>query len=119
MVNSRRPHGRALYSRRMDTQRLDEVLTAAGQPAYRSSQVWEWVARGAQDYEEMSNLPAALRERLGAELPLSTLSVRAEARSDDGTVKTLFDTADGRPIEAVLMRYPDSRRPVFVSSQSR
>src|ERR1700749_4491586 len=102
----------------MDTQRLDEVLSAAGEPAYRGSQVWEWVARGAASYEEMTNLPAGLRARLEADLPISTLSVRAEARSDDGTVKTLFDTGDGRPIEAVLMRYRDGRRSVCVSSQS-
>ncbi len=102
----------------MDTQCLDEVLAAAGQPKYRASQVWEWVARGVSSYEEMTNLPAGLRGRLEADLPLSTLSVRAEARSDDGTVKTLFDTADGRPLEAVLMRYRDGRRSVCVSSQS-
>jgi 23S rRNA (adenine2503-C2)-methyltransferase len=102
----------------MDTQRLQEVLAAAGEPKYRASQVWEWVARGVGSYEEMTNLPAALRGRLEADLPLSTLSVRAEARSDDGTVKTLFDTADGRPLEAVLMRYRDGRRSVCVSSQS-
>jgi 23S rRNA (adenine2503-C2)-methyltransferase len=102
----------------VDTQRLDEVLAAAGEPAYRGKQVWEWVARGAGDYEEMTNLPAGLRERLVAEVPLSTLSIRAEAKSDDGTVKTLFDTGDGRPLEAVLMRYRDGRRSVCVSSQS-
>src|ERR1700742_1195267 len=102
----------------MDSQRLNEVLATAGEPGYRASQVWEWVARGAAGYEEMTNLPAALRGRLEADLPLSTLSVRAEAKSDDGTVKTLFDTADGRPLEAVLMRYRDGRRSVCVSSQS-
>src|SRR6201991_4193376 len=102
----------------MDSNRLNEVLSAAGEPAYRGSQVWEWVARGAAGYEEMTNLPAGLRERLLAEGPLSTLAGRAEARSDDGTVKTLFDTADGRPLEAVLMRYRDGRRSVCVSSQS-
>ena len=102
----------------MDTQRLDEVLAAAGEPAYRGSQVWEWVARGAVGYEEMTNLPAGLRERLVAEVPLSTLAIRAEAKSDDGTVKTLFDTGDGRPLEAVLMRYRDKRRSICVSSQS-
>jgi 23S rRNA (adenine2503-C2)-methyltransferase len=102
----------------MDSARLQEVLAAAGEPGYRGSQVWEWVARGAASYEEMTNLPAGLRGRLEADLPLSTLAVRAEARSDDGTVKTLFDTADGRPLEAVLMRYRDGRRSVCVSSQS-
>ncbi len=67
---------------------------------------------------EMTNLPAALRDRLAAAVPLSTLTVATEAKSDDGTVKALFHTADGRPIEAVLMRYRDGRRSVCVSSQS-
>jgi 23S rRNA (adenine2503-C2)-methyltransferase len=102
----------------MDRSRLDEVLALAGEPPYRAKQVWEWVARGTRSYEEMTNLPAALRDRLEAEVPLSTLSVAAEAKSDDGTVKTLFHTGDGRPIEAVLMRYRDGRRSVCLSSQS-
>jgi 23S rRNA (adenine2503-C2)-methyltransferase len=102
----------------VDRQLLASTLTATGEPAYRAKQVWEWVARGTRSYEEMSNLPSALRERLEVEVPLSTLSVAAEAKSDDGTVKTLFHTADGRPIEAVLMRYRDGRRSVCLSSQS-
>src|SRR6476619_6074798 len=102
----------------MGRERLSEVLAAGGEPGYRASQVWEWAARGAASYEEMTNLPAALRERLAAAVPLSTLTLAAEAKSDDGTVKALFHTADGRPIEAVLMRYRDGRRSVCLSSQS-
>ncbi len=102
----------------MDRALLEETLAVAGEPSYRASQVWEWVARGGRSYSEMTNLPAALRERLETSVPLSTLTVKAEAKSDDGTVKTLFETADGRPIEAVLMRYRDGRRSVCVSSQS-
>jgi len=102
----------------VDRELLQTTLAEAGEPGYRTDQVWEWVARGAGSYEEMTNLPAALRERLAAAVPLSTLAVRAEARSDDGTVKTLFDTGDGRPLEAVLMRYRDGRRSVCLSSQS-
>ncbi len=102
----------------MDRRLLDETLGAAAEPPYRAKQVWEWVARGARSYAEMTNLPAALRERLAAQVPLSTLAVQTEARSDDGTVKTLFHTADGRPLEAVLMRYRDGRRSVCLSSQS-
>jgi 23S rRNA (adenine2503-C2)-methyltransferase len=102
----------------VDRKLLNEKLTKGGEPSYRAGQIWEWLARGAGSYEEMTNLPAALRERLAAEVPLSTLAVAAEAKSDDGTVKTLFHTADGRPIEAVLMRYRDGRRSVCVSSQS-
>jgi 23S rRNA (adenine2503-C2)-methyltransferase len=102
----------------VDCQLLDSTLADAGEPSYRASQVWEWLARGASSYEEMTNLPGILRDRLAAAVPLSTLSLQAEARSDDGTVKCLFNTADGRPLEAVLMRYRDGRRSVCVSSQS-
>jgi 23S rRNA (adenine2503-C2)-methyltransferase len=102
----------------MDRERLQRTLDAAGEPAYRAAQVWEWVARGTRSYEEMTNLPAGLRARLAEEVPLSTLAVAAEAKSDDGTVKTLFHSGDGRPLEAVLMRYRDGRRSVCLSSQS-
>jgi 23S rRNA (adenine2503-C2)-methyltransferase len=51
-------------------------------------------------------------------VPISTLRAERQAKSDDGTVKALFRTADGRPLEAVLMRYRDGRRSVCLSSQS-
>jgi 23S rRNA (adenine2503-C2)-methyltransferase len=108
----------------MDLQLLEETLTAQGQPSFRARQVWEWAARGAGGYAEMTNLPGALREQLQREVPFSSLELRTEARADDGTVKALFATADGRPLEAVLMRYRNSpagkggRRSVCVSSQS-
>jgi 23S rRNA (adenine2503-C2)-methyltransferase len=102
----------------VDRALLQAILADAREPSYRAAQVWEWVARGASSYEEMTNLPGTIRDRLAAAVPLSTLAVEAEAKSDDGTVKTLFHTADGRPIEAVLMRYRDGRRSVCVSSQS-
>jgi 23S rRNA (adenine2503-C2)-methyltransferase len=102
----------------VDRTLLKQTLAEAGEPSYRASQVWEWVARGAGGYGEMTNLPAALREQLAAAVPLSTLSLQAEAKSDDGTVKALFHTGDGRPLEAVLMRYRDGRRSVCLSSQS-
>jgi len=102
----------------VDRARLKQVLVDVGEPSYRASQVWEWVARGAGSYEEMTNLPVALRERLASAVPLSTLSPQREARSADGTVKALFETGDGLPVEAVLMRYRDGRRSVCLSSQS-
>lgn len=89
-----------------------------GQPSYRAGQVWEWLARGAGSFDEMTNLPAGLRSQLAEELPISTLAVDASARSVDGTEKALFLTADSRPVEAVLMRYRDGRRSLCLSSQS-
>jgi 23S rRNA (adenine2503-C2)-methyltransferase len=97
-----------------------EVLAdeLADEPPYRARQVWAWLARGAAGYEEMTDLPAPLRARLAERLPISTLEVQHEARSRDGTVKALFRTTDGHPVEAVLMRFRDGRRSVCVSSQS-
>jgi 23S rRNA (adenine2503-C2)-methyltransferase len=100
----------------VDLALLDETL--AGEPAFRARQVWSWAARGASGYDEMTDLPTALRVRLAAAVPFSSLDVVREARSADGTVKALFHTRDGRAVEAVLMRYRDGRRSVCVSSQS-
>jgi 23S rRNA (adenine2503-C2)-methyltransferase len=102
----------------MDLGLLERTLAARGEPAYRCRQVWEHAARGVAGYEDMSNLPRSLRRSLSAEVPFSTLSVEHESYARDGTVKALFRTSDGHPVEAVLMRYRDGRRSVCLSSQS-
>jgi 23S rRNA (adenine2503-C2)-methyltransferase len=102
----------------MDLERLQRTLDDAGEPAFRARQVWSWAARGAAGYEAMTDVPSALRARLADEVPYSTLTVVEEAHARDGTVKTLFHTADGRAVEAVLMRYRDGRRSLCLSSQS-
>ena len=102
----------------MDLALLERTLADRDEPAYRADQVWAWAARGASSYEEMTNLPAALRERLAAEVPFASLAHERSAKSVDGTEKALFATADGRPVEAVLMRYRDGRRSLCLSSQS-
>ena len=102
----------------MDLALLDTHMTDCGEPAYRTRQVWEWAARGAADYDAMTNVPAPLREGLSGSVPFSTLTVTDEQQAKDGTVKTLFRTHDGHPVEAVLMRYRDGRRSICVSSQS-
>src|SRR5215207_7843671 len=102
----------------MDLVLLHERLAAGEQPGFRARQVWEWAARGAGSYEEMTNLPQGLRERLAEEVPFSSLRPVRDALGSDGTEKALFETHDGRPVEAVLMRYRDGRRSLCVSSQS-
>ena len=102
----------------MDLALLDDRLAALGEPRFRSRQVWAWAARGAGGYGEMTDLPAALRGRLADEVPFSSLTLDREAHSRDGTVKALFRTHDGRPVEAVLMRYKDGRHSLCLSSQS-
>ena len=102
----------------MDLERLESLHADWGEPAFRAGQVWSWLARGCSSYEEMTNLPGALRDRLADELPLSTLALERDALATDGTEKALFTTADGKPVEAVLMRYRDGRRSLCLSSQS-
>jgi 23S rRNA (adenine2503-C2)-methyltransferase len=102
----------------VDLELLQRTLADAGQPAFRARQVWAWAARGCSGYEAMTDLPVALRARLAEEVPFSTLTLADEAHAKDGTVKALFRTGDGRPVEAVLMRYRDRRRSLCLSSQS-
>src|SRR5438552_1334447 len=109
--------GNATVSR-VDLALLRETCETAGEPPYRAGQVWQWAARGVASYDAMSNVPAVLRERLAADVPFSTLEVECEEHARDGTVKTLFRTQDGHPVEAVLMRYRDGRRSLCLSSQS-
>jgi 23S rRNA (adenine2503-C2)-methyltransferase len=100
----------------VDLDLVSEVLS--DEPPYRLHQVWEWASRGASSYAEMTNLPARSRAMLEERVPFSALTLVHQATSVDGTVKALFHTREGHPLEAVLMRFRDGRRSVCVSSQS-
>ncbi len=90
---------------------LEATLVAWGAPRYRAKQIFGWAyAQLVERYDEMANLPAALRARLAEELPFVPYrQVREVALTEpEGeTIKTLFATADDRHVEAVLMFYPD------------
>ena len=103
---------------KMDRVLLQRRLGERGEAGYRAGQVWEWAARGVTGYDEMTNIPSALRAQLEQEVPFSTLDLVQEEKASDGTVKALFRTGEGHPVEAVLMRYRDGRRSVCLSSQS-
>jgi len=84
---------------------LAEWFSAAGEPAYRLQQLLEWLyAKFAASFDEMTNLPTALRERLATEFTMGGLRVVDRQVSTDGeTEKLLFECADGERIESVLM----------------
>lgn len=107
-----------LQDRWMDIELLERTILQAGEPSFRGRQVWEWLVKGAESYEQMSNLPKGLRQMLSERVPISSLRTQRQATSRDGTVKALFHTSDKRPVEAVLMRYKDGRRSICLSSQS-
>jgi 23S rRNA (adenine2503-C2)-methyltransferase len=102
----------------MDLKLLERTLEDLGEPGYRNRQIWRWTAQGASSFHAMTDLPLALRASLQDAVPFSSLTLERELRDRDGTVKALLRTHDGRPVEAVLMRYRDGRRSLCLSSQS-
>jgi 23S rRNA (adenine2503-C2)-methyltransferase len=102
----------------VDRALLAERLATRREPPYRADQIWRWSAAGAHGYAEMTNLPKRLRAALAEEVPFSTLVLADQVESRDGTLKALFRTHDGHPVEAVLMRYRDGRLSLCLSSQS-
>ena len=82
------------------------VLKEMKQPAFRANQVYTWLHKGVRSYEEMTNLPKALREELAAQYPIDTpVVVRKQESQRDGTIKYLWRLSDGNCVETVLMRY--------------
>ena len=85
---------------------LKTALEEMKQPAFRSKQVYTWLHRGVRSFDEMTDLPKALREAL-AERYLLTVPevVRCQVSALDGTVKYLWRLSDGNCVETVLMKY--------------
>jgi len=102
----------------VDFDRMRTILAGWGEPAYRFRQVYEGATRRlAEDYSELTSLPAGLRTRLSEAAPLRELAVTERRDSADGTIKLGLATADGFPLEAVVMRHRN-RRTACLSSQS-
>lgn len=92
-----------------DVESLSNLLAEWGQPAYRATQIWQGLYQHLYNAPgQFTNLPAALREKLGAKVSFKAFTVNTFIDSADGhTRKTLFELPDGNLIEAVLMRYGD------------
>ena len=85
---------------------IGAVLKELGQPAFRAKQVYTWLHKGVRSYEEMTNLPKALRDTLAEKYPICAPEVvRKQESQKDGTIKYLWKLSDGNCVETVLMRY--------------
>ncbi|MBC8547541.1 23S rRNA (adenine(2503)-C(2))-methyltransferase RlmN [Clostridiaceae bacterium NSJ-31] len=87
--------------------KLEALMAEWGQPRFRAGQLFEWMhQKQVGAFDEMTNLPAALRRTLGERCTLSVLTVRRRLVSRlDGTQKFLFGLPDGETVECVLMKY--------------
>ena len=101
----------------MTMEELTHTLREMGQPAFRGGQVFTWLHRGVTSFEEMSDLPRTLREQLAQTFHITAPTVARKQESRlDGTVKYLWELADGNCIETVLMQYHHGNT-VCISSQ--
>jgi len=103
--------------RDLSSAELDEFFAQMGEKKFRSKQVWEWLwQKGAFSFADMTNLSKDLRQKLGEQFSLPSLTLDAVQHSTDGTVKSRFKTFDGHLCEGVLIP-TENRYTACVSSQ--
>lgn len=102
----------------MTPSEVSELIVSLGDKKFRAKQIYQWMHQKlVASYDEMTNVPAALRQKLVAEYPLTVLEpVRVQISQIDGTRKYLFRLSDGNLIESVLMKYHHGNS-VCISSQ--
>lgn len=85
---------------------MQEAFAALGEPKFRAKQVFTWLHRGAESFDEMTNLSLPLRKKLD-EMYYITVpkAVRVQRSQKDGTIKYLWRLRDGNCVESVLMQY--------------
>ena len=96
---------------------LAAELQSLGEPDYRAKQVFQWLSRGVESFDEMTNLSKTLREKLKAGYTIPSLKLlRKQVSALDGTIKYLWELPDGNAVETVVMRYHHGNT-VCISSQ--
>jgi 23S rRNA (adenine2503-C2)-methyltransferase len=100
-----------------DMTRPELAALLGREPGYRLEQVWRGLYANLKRPDEMTDIPAGLRERLADSLPPALTQVTRQDADRGETVKWLWSLADGARIETVLMHYKE-RTTVCVSSQA-
>ncbi|TAL70441.1 MAG: 23S rRNA (adenine(2503)-C(2))-methyltransferase RlmN [Bacteroidetes bacterium] len=113
------------YIKNLTITELQEYLVSVGQPKYRAKQIFHEIFVGRiNTFDEISNIPKALRQKLIEDFNLFSFKSTRTQHSSDGTIKFLFELNDGSAIESVLIpcEYTDedkrNRRTLCVSSQA-
>ncbi|MGG3842422.1 23S rRNA (adenine(2503)-C(2))-methyltransferase RlmN [Anoxybacillus kestanbolensis] len=105
----------SIYSLRLED--LQSWVEQQGEKPFRATQIFEWLyKKRVASFEEMTNIPKALRERLDEHFVITTLKTLVQQTSKDGTMKFLFELHDGYSIETVLMRH-DYGNSICVTTQ--
>ncbi|MDK2866471.1 MAG: rRNA (adenine2503-C2)-methyltransferase [Clostridiales bacterium] len=91
--------------RQLSAAELREAIVSIGEKAYRTDQIYTWLAKGITQFEDMRNLPGALIEKLKQQYRIDNVKIVSALTSQDGTVKLLNALYDGEIVESVFMRY--------------
>lgn len=103
--------------RKLSQSELMTAMEGLGEKPFRGKQVHEWLwAKRARTFQEMSNLPAAFREKLDASFVIRTMTIADKQVSRDGTIKYAFRLHEGNIVEGVLIP-TKSRTTACISSQ--
>ena len=103
--------------RHLTKEEISKELSLLGEPGFRANQIWQWLwEKNVASFEEMSNLPQALREKLSLNFKIYKLSINNKQVSTDGTIKLGFKLYDNELVEGVLIP-ADDRMTACISSQ--
>lgn len=101
-----------------DFRELNTFIANMGQKPFRGKQIYQWMHKQlARSFEEMTNLPKELREKLAKETAICGAKVVKRQLSSDGTNKFLMELSDGNHVESVLMKYKHGNS-VCISTQA-
>lgn len=90
----------------MTKDELSKTLEMMGEPRYRAVQVFKWLHRGIESFDEMTDIPKTLRDKLSDEFTIKNVKIKKRLESSiDDTVKYLYELDDGEKIECVVMKY--------------
>lgn len=90
----------------MNIAEIKEYLKTVGEPSYRAEQIFSWLQQGVIDFDDITNISKALRERLKKDCYIANVEIKQRLESKiDGTVKYLYKLPDGEYIESVFMKY--------------
>ena len=104
--------------RSLSLEDLQSLMESWNEKKFRAKQIYEWLwKKHAASFDEMSNLSKSLRERLEAEYTIDKVVIADSQKSNDGTIKYIFQLVNGEQVEGVLIPTPN-RLTACISSQA-
>ncbi len=102
----------------LQREEIEQLLISMGQPKFRGKQIFGWLYKNIDNFDEMTNLPVSLRGELVKVCHMGILKPELiQVSKIDGTRKYLFTLEDGNAIESVLMKYKYGNS-ICISSQA-